>query len=70
MCAKEIIINEAKIDFIYAYGDEDNALFRIVLTKNGKNVFVENMTCPLQADLFKDGRWHYYKSNIMNFRRI
>ena len=58
------MIKEAKIDFVYVYGDEDSAVFRIILTKKGEKIQIEYMKCPLQEELFRDGRWVYAKGII------
>lgn len=58
------IVKEGQIDFIYAYGDEDSAIFRIAISKLDEKTQIEEIKCPLQAELFKDNRWRYGRGNI------
>lgn len=64
MAEKETEVKEAKMDFIYVYGDEDSAIFRITITKSAEGTRIERMECPLQQKLFRDGRWEYKKGEI------
>ncbi len=64
MAEKGMEAKESKIDFIYAYGDEDSTIFRIIITKRAERARIEYMACPLQQELFRDSRWEYKEGEI------